>query len=76
MSYNHSRRNEWVPDGAQGKDVGHVVCSYALKCYIGRDGRASSDASSSHPWWKTSRVWWGGVIGAMLQGNCVSSEMG
>ena len=43
-----------------------MVCSYALlrlgdnASHIAEDGGAITDASSSHPWWKPSRIWWGG----------------
>ena len=47
----------------------------ANACHIGGDGWAITDASSSHLWWKISRVWWGGFIGATHRRDCVSSEM-
>ncbi len=31
-------------------------------CHIGGDGWAITDASSSPLWWKTLRVWWGGLL--------------
>ena len=45
-----------------------MVCSYALlrlgdnASHIAEDGGAITDASSSHPWWKPSRIWWGGLL--------------
>ncbi len=35
--------------------------------HIAKDGGAITDASNSHPWWKPSRIWNGGFIGATRQ---------
>ncbi len=58
-----------------------MVCSCALlrlgdnASHIAEDGGAITDASSSHPWWKPSRIWWGGLLELRAEKNGVS-EMG
>ncbi len=58
-----------------------MVCSYALSrlgdnaSQIAEDGGAITDASSSHPWWKPSRIWWGDLMELGAEKNGVS-EMG
>ncbi len=58
-----------------------MVCSYSLlwlgdnASHIAKDGGAITDASSSHPWWKPSRIGGGGLLELRAEKNGVS-EMG
>ena len=59
-----------------------MVCSYALlrlgdnASHIVEDGGAITDASSSHLWWKPSRIWWGGLLELVRAEKNGVSEMG
>jgi hypothetical protein len=57
---------------------GVLICPQMLgvdASHISGDGWASTNASSSHPWQKTSRLWWGGGYWRYAPKKCVSSEM-
>jgi hypothetical protein len=43
--------------------------------HIAKDGGAITNASSSHPWWKPSRIWWG-VYWSYAPKRMAFSEMG
>ncbi len=59
-----------------------MVCSYALlrlgdnASHIAEDGGAITNVSSSHPWWKPSRIWWGGLLELVRAEKNGVSEMG
>jgi hypothetical protein len=83
MSYVSPWRNGWAPGGAQGTDVGQVVCLYAPKgkelmlvTLVGMIGQVPMRAAPTHGG-RHQGFGGGGFIGAsMRRKKCVSSEMG